>query len=86
VHQNPVVQKGLTWEGFRWAPIYGNIGHWHPLTWLSLMPDHQVYGLNLGGYPLTNVCFMQQRRSCSSSHDAHTENCALAVQASGVFL
>jgi hypothetical protein len=55
VYQNPVVQKGLTWEGFRWALIYGDIGHWHPLTWLSLMLDHQVYGLNLGGYHLTNV-------------------------------
>jgi tetratricopeptide (TPR) repeat protein len=55
VYQNPVVQKGLTWEGFRWALIYGDIGHWHPLTWLSLMLDHQVYGLNLGAYHLTNV-------------------------------
>ena len=55
VYQNPVVQKGLTWEGFRWALIYGDIGHWHPLTWLSLMLDHQVYGVNLGAYHLTNV-------------------------------
>ncbi len=55
VYQNPVVQKGLTWEGFRWALTYGNIGHWHPLTWLSHMLDCQVYGLSPGGHHLTNI-------------------------------
>jgi type IV pilus biogenesis/stability protein PilW len=55
VYANPVVQKGLTWEGFRWALTYGAIGHWHPLTWLSHMLDCQFYGLNAGGPHLTNV-------------------------------
>jgi tetratricopeptide (TPR) repeat protein len=55
VYENPVVQKGLTWEGFRWALTYGNIGHWHPLTWLSHMLDCQFYGLNPGGHHLTNL-------------------------------
>src|ERR1700679_115585 len=41
VYENPVVQKGLTLEGFRWALTYGTIGHWHPLTWLSHMLDCQ---------------------------------------------
>ena len=55
VYDNPVVQKGLTWEGFRWALAYGEIGHWHPLTWLSHMLDCQLYGLKPGGHHLTNV-------------------------------
>ena len=55
VSENPVVQKGLTWEGFRWALTYGSIGHWHPLTWLSHMLDCQLYGLQAGGHHLTNV-------------------------------
>jgi tetratricopeptide (TPR) repeat protein len=55
VYENPVVQKGLTWEGFRWALAYGNIGHWHPLTWLSHMLDCQLYGLQAGGHHLTNL-------------------------------
>ena len=55
VYENPVVQKGLTWEGFRWALTYGNIGHWHPLTWLSHMLDCQLYGLQAGGHHLTNI-------------------------------
>ncbi|MGA2178884.1 MAG: tetratricopeptide repeat protein [Verrucomicrobiota bacterium] len=55
VYENPVVQKGLTWKGFRWALTYGQIGHWHPLTWLSHMLDCQLYGLNAGGHHLTNI-------------------------------
>ncbi len=55
VYENPAVQKGLTWEGFRWALTYGEIGHWHPLTWLSHMLDCQFYGLNPGGHHLTNI-------------------------------
>src|SRR5208283_821701 len=55
VYENPVVQKGLTWEGFRWALTYGQIGHWHPLTWLSHMLDCQLYGLQAGGHHLTNL-------------------------------
>ena len=55
VTENPVVQKGLTWEGFRWALTYGDIGHWHPLTWLSHMLDCQLYGLQACGHHLTNV-------------------------------
>jgi tetratricopeptide (TPR) repeat protein len=55
IYENPVVQKGLTLEGLRWASTYGEIGHWHPLTWLSHMLDCQIYGLQAGGHHLTNV-------------------------------
>ena len=55
VYENLVVQRGLTWEGFRWALTYGDIGHWHPLTWLSHMLDCQLYGLQAGGHHLTNI-------------------------------
>jgi hypothetical protein len=55
VYENTVVQKGLTWEGFRWALTYSQIGHWHPLTWLSHMLDCQLYGLNAFGHHFTNV-------------------------------
>jgi protein O-mannosyl-transferase len=55
VYENPVVVQGLTLKGIVWALTYGEIGHWHPLTWLSHMADCQVYGLNPGGHHLTNV-------------------------------
>jgi len=55
VYENPVVQQGLTLKGALWALTYGEIGHWHPLTWLTHMADCQVYGLWAGGHHLTNV-------------------------------
>jgi tetratricopeptide (TPR) repeat protein len=55
VYENLVVEKGLTLKGAVWALTYGEIGHWHPLTWLTHMADCQVYGLWAGGHHLTNV-------------------------------
>ena len=55
VTENNFVRSGITLDGFRWAFIttYGEF--WHPLTWLSLMLDSNLYGLNAGGYHLTNL-------------------------------
>ena len=55
VYENPIVQKGLTWEGFRWAFTHFAASNWHPLTWISHMLDCQLYGLNSAGHHLTNV-------------------------------
>jgi tetratricopeptide (TPR) repeat protein len=55
ISANRVVQKGLTLEGFRWALTYGEIGHGHPLTWLSHMLDVELFGLNPAGHHLMNV-------------------------------
>ena len=54
VSANPVVQHGLTLTGWRWAWSTLACGNWHPLTWLSLMIDGQIYGAHAGGYHLTN--------------------------------
>jgi len=55
VTKNIHVQSGITLEGFRWAFSTTYAEFWHPLTWLSLMFDYQLYGLNAGGYHLTNL-------------------------------
>ena len=55
VYENRIVQKGLTWEGFRWAFTHVAVGNWHPLTMLSHMLDCELYGLNSAGHHLTNV-------------------------------
>jgi tetratricopeptide (TPR) repeat protein len=55
VAENPMVLRGLTWEGMRWALTAFDCFNWHPLTWLSLMADAQFYGRNAGGYHLTNL-------------------------------
>jgi Tfp pilus assembly protein PilF len=55
VTANHHVQSGISAEGLRWAFSTTEADFWHPLTWLSLMLNHQWFGLNAGGYHLTNV-------------------------------
>jgi Flp pilus assembly protein TadD len=56
VSRNQHVQAGLSADGVRWAFTTFACGNWHPLTWLSLQLDHDLYGgLNAGGFHLTNV-------------------------------
>jgi tetratricopeptide (TPR) repeat protein len=54
VTENIHIQSGITLDGFRWAFSTKYTGLWNPLVWLSLMVDYQLYGLNAGGYHLTN--------------------------------
>jgi tetratricopeptide (TPR) repeat protein len=55
VTQNHYVQSGITTDGFCWAFRTTYAEFWHPLTWLSLMFDYQLYGTNAGGYHFTNL-------------------------------
>lgn len=55
VTDNNNIKLGLTLAGFRWAFSTTYAEFWHPLTWLSLMFDYQLYGFNAGGYHLTNL-------------------------------
>jgi tetratricopeptide (TPR) repeat protein len=55
VYENPHVARGLTVPGFVWAFSHSHVANWHPLTWISLMLDCQLYGLHAGGHHLTNV-------------------------------
>jgi protein O-mannosyl-transferase len=55
VSENNIVQSGLTPQGFLWAFSTRYFNLWTPLVWLSFMLDSQFYGLNAGGYHLTNV-------------------------------
>jgi hypothetical protein len=43
---NPVTQQGLTASTVAWAFTTVSAANWHPLTWLSLMLDVQLFGLN----------------------------------------
>jgi Flp pilus assembly protein TadD len=52
---NPHVQAGLTPANFRWAWTTFHAFNWHPLTWLSLQCDAQLFGLDPRGFHLTNV-------------------------------
>ena len=49
------VRAGLTWKGVLWAFQTGYASNWHPLTWLSLMLDAQLFGIGPAGPHLINV-------------------------------
>ena len=49
IYENGMVQGGLTWEGVKWAWMTGAEANWHPLTWLSLMVDRELFGDWPGG-------------------------------------
>lgn len=55
VTKNRSVQAGLTIDSIAWALTTGHGSNWHPLTWLSLMLDCQIYGLRSAGHHLTNL-------------------------------
>jgi tetratricopeptide (TPR) repeat protein len=55
IYNNPVVSKGLTLQGLKWAFSGVHAENWHPVTWLSHMLDCQLYGLNPAGHHFTNV-------------------------------
>jgi tetratricopeptide (TPR) repeat protein len=55
VYENSHVQNGLTSDSIIWAFTTTHAGFKIPLTWLSLMLDFELYGLDAGGYHLTNL-------------------------------
>ncbi len=56
VSQNPHVQAGLNTATICWAFTTFTQGNWHPLTWLSLQLDAQLFGgQNAGAFHRTNV-------------------------------
>ena len=57
VTDNTHVQGGLGYEGFMWAMTTSHASNWHPLTWLSLMADYELYWLNPAGYHWSNMLF-----------------------------
>jgi hypothetical protein len=52
---NMDVQGGLRIEGAWWAFTATRSNHWHPLTWLSLQLDAELFGQRAWGFHLTNL-------------------------------
>lgn len=57
VTDNAMVKQGITGETVREALVGPNIGHWHPLTWYSLMLDYELFGLDASAFHITNLVF-----------------------------
>ena len=57
VFENVQVQRGLTWEGVRWAFAEFHVFNWYPLTWLSHMLDYELFGLRAGRHHQVSLAF-----------------------------
>jgi hypothetical protein len=58
VYENAYLQSGLNGNSIGQAfssELVEKSCNWHPVTWLSLMLDYQVFGLNPHGYHLINL-------------------------------
>lgn len=55
VSANRFVLDGLAWRSVRWAFSTFSEGNYHPLTWLSLMVDAQLWGANPTGFHLQSL-------------------------------
>ena len=55
VTSNQEVRGGLSLHGMAWAFTTGRAANWHPLTWLSLMLDHDFFGEDPSGYHAVNL-------------------------------
>jgi len=55
VTENAGVLNGFTFKRIAWLFTHAEANFYHPLTMISLMLDHEVFGLWAGGYHLTNV-------------------------------
>ena len=52
---NRHIQSGLSGGSIFWAVTTMEMSNWHPLTWLSLMLDYDLFRLNPAGYHWTNL-------------------------------
>jgi tetratricopeptide (TPR) repeat protein len=57
VVENANVESGITLESIGWAFTTTRAGNWHPITWLSLMLDCQLFGLKPAGHHWVNLGF-----------------------------
>ncbi len=55
VFENIHIQSGITVDALHWAFTTNHGDLWNPFLWLSFMLDYQLYGLNAGGYHVTNL-------------------------------
>jgi tetratricopeptide (TPR) repeat protein len=49
VYDNARVLRGFSLANLSWALFHPHIGHWHPLTWVSLMLDIDFFGVGNPG-------------------------------------
>ena len=54
---SPLIQSGLNWPSFTGAFATVIAANWHPVTTLSFVVDHQLFGTNPGAEHVVNALF-----------------------------
>ncbi|MGA3284482.1 MAG: tetratricopeptide repeat protein [Verrucomicrobiota bacterium] len=54
---NPEINRGLTWHSVGWALSGVLVGNWHPVTSLSFVLTHQLFGIDPGAEHAVNIVF-----------------------------
>ena len=54
-YENPMVSKGITWEGVTWSLTDSRFANYHPITWWSHMLDFTVLGNAPGWFAVENA-------------------------------
>ena len=57
VTENQTIHSGPTLQNIKWAFTTGYASNWHPLTWLSLMLDCRLFGINAPAHHIVNLLF-----------------------------
>lgn len=57
VTKNPDINGGLTWHSLWWAFSHTLVANWHPVTSLSFVVGHQIWGTKPGVEHMVNVIF-----------------------------
>lgn len=55
VKTNLYIKNGITLENIKWAFSFNRESYWHPVTWLSLMLDCEIFGLKSGPLLVENL-------------------------------
>jgi len=55
IYTNPHLMNGLSIKNIFWAFSNYTTTLWIPATWISFFLDYEIYGMNPGGYHVTNV-------------------------------
>jgi tetratricopeptide (TPR) repeat protein len=55
IYDNPQLKNGLSIKNIFWAFSNYTTTLWIPATWISFFLDYEIYGMNPGGYHITNV-------------------------------
>jgi hypothetical protein len=55
IYDNLQIKNGLSIDNIFWAFSNTTTTFWLPVTWISFFLDYEIYGMNPGGYHITNV-------------------------------